>query len=577
MTMRRWPLAALLCCLVLPAWAGPPAGSPPPGLAPERMAAYARSHMVAAANPLAAAAGRTILQAGGSAVDAAIAVQMVLTLVEPQSSGIGGGAFLLHWSAAGRELRTYDGRETAPAAAGPNLFLGADGRPLRFMDAVVGGLSVGVPGAVRMLEAAHRAHGRLPWADLFQPAIALARDGFAISPRLAATLQDDAALRADPAAGPYFYQPDGSPKPAGTLLANPALAATLQAIATGGADALHTGPIAQDIVAAVAGAARPGSMTLADLVGYRPQVRDAVCVPYRLWRVCGMGPPSSGGVAIAQVLGMVERHDLTAAGPASPDAWHLLLEASRLAFADRDRYVADPDRVPLPPGLLDRRYLADRGGLIRTGESLGRATAGEPPGKRADFAPDRSLEIPATSHMVIVDRDGNAVSMTTTIEGPFGSKLMVRGFLLNNELTDFSFVPEADGRPVANRVEGGKRPRSSMSPTMVFDRDGRLVMALGSPGGARIIGYTLKALVAMLDWDLDPQRAVSLPNLLNRNGPTELEMTPGAGPLADGLRRLGHEVQPMTAPSGLQAIRLLPGGGLVGGADPRREGVAVGD
>jgi gamma-glutamyltranspeptidase/glutathione hydrolase len=503
-------------------------------------------------------------------------VQLVLGLVEPQSSGIGGGAFLLNWSAAERRLVTWDGRETAPAAATPDQFLGPDGKPLRFMEAVVGGLSVGVPGAMRMLEAAHRTHGRLSWAALFQPAIRLADGGFPMSPRLAASLAGDRALFADRAAAALYYQPDGTPKPVGTPLVNAEYAATLRALADGGADALHTGPIAADIVAAVAGAARPGRMTAADLAGYRPVEREPVCVAYRVWRVCGMGPPGSGGLAIAQVLGMVERHDIAAAGPASPAAWHLLLEASRLAFADRDRFVADPDREPPPAGLLDRGYLAARAGLIRPDASLGRAPAGEPPGRRADRAPDASLEIPATSHLVVVDRDGNAVSMTTTIEGPFGAKVMVRGFLLNNELTDFSFVPEADGRPVANRVEPGKRPRSSMSPTMVFDRDGRLVLALGSPGGARIPGYTLKALVAMLDWGLDPQRAVSLPNLLNRNGPTELEQLPGTAPLADALRRLGHEVQPMTAPSGLQAVRVLADG-LVGGADPRREGVAVGD
>ena len=572
---RSWLILAALLSAAAPAWGASP-DIAPPDIAPGRMAAYARTQMVAAANPVAAEAGRSILRAGGSAVDAAIAVQMVLTLVEPQSSGIGGGAFMLHWAAASRELRTYDGRETAPAAATPELFLDADGKPLRFMDAVVGGLSVGVPGVLRMLEAVHRQHGRLPWADLFAPAIRLADEGFPISRRLAGALAEERALQRDPRAAAYFYQPDGTPKPAGTLLSNPALAATLRIIARDGADALHSGPIAEDIVAAVTGAARPGGMTLADLAAYRPKERDPVCVAYRLWRVCGMGPPSSGGLAIAQVLGMVERHDLATPGPASPEAWHLLLEASRLAFADRDRYVADPDKSPPPSGLLDRRYLADRAAMIRTARAMGRATAGEPPGRRAELAPDDSLEVPATSHMVIVDRDGNAVSMTTTIEAPFGSRVMVRGFLLNNQLTDFSFRPEVDGVPVANRVEAGKRPRSSMSPTMVFDRDGRLAMALGSPGGARIIGYTLKALVGMVDWGLDPQRAISLPNLLNRNGPTELEPAPGTEAMADALRGLGHEVQPTTAASGLQAIRVLADG-LIGGADPRREGVAVGD
>lgn len=568
-------LPRILAPLLALAVAGP-AMADPARLAPERMAVYARRQMVAAAHPAAATAGLEILRSGGSALDAAIAVQMVLGLVEPQSSGIGGGAFLIHWSAAERRLVTWDGRETAPAATKPDQFLGPDGRPLRFMEAVVGGLSVGVPGAVRMLEAAHRRDGRLPWARLLQPAIRLAEEGFPMSPRLVASLEGDRALAADPAAGALYYQADGQPKPVGTVLVNPAYAETLRAIAEHGADALHTGPIAADIVAAVTGAARPGAMTEADLAAYRPVERPPVCVAYRVWRVCGMGPPGSGGLAIAQVLGMVERQDLASAGPASPDAWHWLLEASRLAFADRDRYVADPDFEPPPAGLLDRSYLAGRAALMRPDATLGRAPAGMPLGRRADRAPDASLEIPATSHLVVVDRDGNAVSMTTTIEGPFGSKRMVRGFLLNNELTDFSFVPEVDGRPVANRAAPGKRPRSSMSPTMVFDRDGRLVLAVGSPGGSRIPGYTLKALVAMLDWDLDLQRAVSLPNLLNRNGPTELEALPGTEALAEGLRQRGHEVRPLTAPSGLHAIRVLSDG-LVGGADPRREGVAVGD
>jgi gamma-glutamyltranspeptidase/glutathione hydrolase len=570
MGMRFWLAAAAFLSAVLPA------AAEHPGTASGHAAVFARSQMVAAANPVAAAAGRAILEAGGTAVDAAIAVQMVLTLVEPQSSGIGGGAFLLHWSAADRRLQTYDGRETAPAAATPDQFLGADGKPLRFMDAVVGGLSVGVPGVLRMLEEVHRAHGRLPWADLFQPAIRLAEEGFPISPRLAESVARQPRLRADPQAAAYFYLPDGSPKPAGTRLANPALARTLRIVARDGADAFYRGPIAGDIAAAVAGAARPGRMTAADLAAYRAKERDPVCVPYRIWRVCGMGPPSSGGLAIGQVLGMVERFDIAGPGPASAEAWHPLLEASRLAFADRDRYVADPVTVPVPAGMLDRHYLADRSAAIHPERSMGRAAAGEPPGRRAGLAPDDSLEIPSTSHMVVVDRDGNAISMTTTIEGPFGSHVMVDGFLLNNELTDFSFRPEVDGHPVANRVEPGKRPRSSMSPTMVFDHDGRLVLALGSPGGSRIIGYTLKALIGVLDWGLDPQQAIALPNLLNRNGPTELEPVPGTEPLADALRGLGHEVQPMTAESGLQAIQVIEGG-LLGGADPRREGVAVGD
>ncbi|MGE0723467.1 MAG: gamma-glutamyltransferase [Alphaproteobacteria bacterium] len=563
--------------LILVLAALPVRADPLPSVAPDRMAAFARHAMVVAANPHASEAGRRILRAGGNAVDAAIAVQLVLTLVEPQSSGIGGGAFLLHWSAADRTVAAYDGRETAPAAATQDQFLGPDGKPLRFMDAVVGGLSVGVPGVVRMMDLAHRRHGRLPWADLFAPAIALAEHGFAMSPRLHALLARETALRDDPAALAHFHQADGTPRPVGATVANPALAETLRTIARDGAEAFYAGPIAEDIVRAVAGARRSGRMTLADLAGYRAVERAPVCTPYRTWRVCGMGPPSSGGIAIAQSLAMLERFDLRALGAASAPAWHLVLEASRLAFADRDRYVADADAVPVPvAGLLDRRYLAGRGAAIDPGRSIGIAPAGDPPGRRADLGADHSLEVPATSHQVVVDGDGNVASMTMTIEAPFGARLMVRGFLLNNELTDFSFRPEDDGRPVANRVAGGKRPRSSMAPTLVFDRDGRFALAIGSPGGSRIIGFVLKTLVGVLDWQLDVQQAINLPNVVNRNGPTEIEPGPGSDALARALRALGHEVRVAPIESGLHGIQAVAGG-WVGGADPRREGIALGD
>ncbi|MCC7274901.1 MAG: gamma-glutamyltransferase [Alphaproteobacteria bacterium] len=577
---RRWVIAAGAVLLPAVAAVAPPlhAAGPAPTVAPERMAVFARSTMVAAAHPAAVAAGRAILRAGGSAVDAAVAVQMVLTLVEPQSSGIGGGAFMLHWSAATRTVTAFDGREAAPAAATPELFLGPDGRPLPFPVAVVGGLSVGVPGAVRMLDLAHRRHGRLPWAELLAPAIALAEAGVPISPRLHEALAEDPALRDDPAAARLYYGPGGAAKPAGTPLANPELADTLRILAREGADALYAGPIAADIVAAVQGARRPGRMTTDDLAAYRAKEREPVCAPYRRWRVCGMGPPSSGGIAIAQALGMLERFDLPALGPAAPAAWHLVAEASRLAFADRDRYVADGDLVPVPvAGLLDRAYLAGRAAGIRPDAAAGRVPAGDPPGRRAGLGADDSREIPATSHLVVVDAAGDAVSMTTSIEGAFGAHVMVRGFLLNNQLTDFSFRPEVEGRPVANRVEAGKRPRSSMSPTIVLDADGRLALAAGSPGGPRIIGYVLKALLGVLDWGLDPQQAIDLPNLLNRNGATEIEAAPASAAIADALRGLGHAVQTMTGPpSGLQAVQVVKGG-LVGGTDPRREGAVLGD
>jgi len=565
---------------------------PPAGRAQApRQAAPAQRFMVAAAHPLAAEAGARILRQGGGAVDAAVAVQMVLALVEPQSSGIGGGALLLHWESAARALHGWDGRETTPAAATPALFM-RDGRPMGFMEAVLGGRSVGVPGAVAMLEAAHRAHGKLPWAALFEPAIALAEEGFEVSPRLAAQLATEAErLRADPAARAYFLLPDGSPLPAGYRLRNPALAETLRAIARDGAAALHRGAIAADIAAAVRGhPTNPGLMTTDDLAGYAPKRRDPVCAPYRRFRVCGFPPPSSGGVAVAQILGLLAHFDMAALDPRGADAAHLLVEAGRLAFADRNLYLADADfvRVPLR-GLLEPGYLTVRAQMIDRDRAMSPAPrAGNPSWRDAGAAPRFALQEDqpesGTSQVSIVDAEGNAVSMTTTIEDAFGARMMVRGFLLNNELTDFSFRPEADGRPVANRVEPGKRPRSSMSPTIVLDAEGRLNAVVGSPGGARIIGYVAQALVAMLDWEMEPQDAVALPHVgVVGTAVPELEAGTSAAGLAEALAARGHRPPEVRAmPSGLQAIRVVERKGeggprLLGGADPRREGVAVGD
>ncbi|WP_246849599.1 gamma-glutamyltransferase [Rubellimicrobium arenae] len=538
----------------------------------------ASEQMVAAANPLAAQAGLDILRAGGNAVDAAIAVQLVLNLVEPQSSGIGGGAFLLHWDAGRRELSTLDGRETAPAAATPDRFLGPDGEPLDFMAAVVGGRSVGVPGTVRLLEAAHDRWGRLPWQRLFEPAIRLAEEGFRISPRLAGLLAQEEALDDDPRARALFFEADGTPKAAGTLLRNPALAETLRRIANEGADAFYTGAVAEDIVATVTGhPSNPGDMTLADLDGYRVVERDPVCGPYRAYRVCGMGPPSSGAVAIQQILGAIEAVDMAQLG-AGPEAVHWFSEAGRLAFADRARYLGDPDFVSVPlRGLLDDGYIDGRAALIDPARSMGEAEPGNPPFQQgARQAAADGIEN-GTSHISVVDRDGNAVSMTTTIESGFGSRLMTAsGFLLNNELTDFSFSPEEDGVAVANRVEPGKRPRSSMAPTIVFDAFGRLYVVTGSPGGSQIINFVGKTLVGILDWGLDPQEAVDLPNFGSRNGPTELEAGTEAEAWQAPLEAMGHEVSVMEMNSGIQAIVVTPRG-LVGGADSRREGVAIGD
>jgi gamma-glutamyltranspeptidase/glutathione hydrolase len=571
-------------CALLLLMAAPAAAqtlAPAPEAATGRIAkatATAQRFMVAAANPLAAAAGRDILRAGGSAVDAAIAVQLVLNLVEPQSSGLGGGAFLVHWDEAARRVITLDGRETAPAAAKPDRFIGKDGKPMRFVDAVVGGRSVGVPGTPKLLEEAHRRWGKLPWAQVLAPAIKLADDGFAISPRLNGLLSGEKNLAKDARAAAYFYEADGPAKAVGTILRNPAFAATLRALAERGAGAFYEGEIARDIVATVTGhATNPGDMTAADLAAYRVEEREPVCGAYRVWRLCGMGPPSSGAVAVQQMLGILETRDL-ARMQAGADAAHWFSEAGRLAFADRNLYLADPAFVGIPlPGLIDRDYIRSRAGLISPERSMGRARAGEPPNKRAQLlAPSEGIEN-GTSHISVVDGQGNAVSMTTTIEDGFGARLMTAGgFLLNNELTDFSFVPEEDGKPVANRVEPGKRPRSSMAPTLVFDAFGRLYAVVGSPGGSQIIGYVARTLVALLDWKMDPQAAVDLGNFGSRNGPTELEKGTEAEGWKAALEAKGHEIRLLEMTSGIQAIVKTPEG-FVGGADGRREGVAIGD
>ncbi|MGH6945709.1 MAG: gamma-glutamyltransferase [Kiloniellales bacterium] len=535
----------------------------------------AHQQMVVAAHPLAATAGQEILRQGGSALDAAIATQLVLNLVEPQSSGIGGGAFLLHYRASDRSVSAYDGRETAPRAAGPDLFLGADGKPMEFWSAVIGGRSVGVPGLLAMLKLAHDDHGKLPWDRLFEPAIALADEGFMVTERLAASIAGARALNRFPAAAAYFFTPDGTPLPEGSCLKNPAFAETLRRIAAEGPEAFYEGPLAAEIVRSVRGAAgNPGLITEADLAAYRAKRREPLSLDYRRWQLYGMPPPTSGGVAVLQILGLLERFDLAAQSPTSAETAHLIAEAERLAFADRDRFLADPDFVEVPvAALLDPDYLARRSALIDPARSLDTAEPGLP---AVAAAMPRQPDPPSTSHLVVVDRDGNAVSMTTSIESGFGSRLMVGGFLLNNELTDFSFAPESGGRPVANRVEAGKRPRSSMAPLLVLDREGRLVAALGSPGGSRIIGYVARAATGILDWGLTPQQAVSLPHVVNRNGPTDLEAGTRAEALKPALQARGHEVRVMALDSGLHALAAVRDGYL-GGADPRREGYVAGD
>jgi gamma-glutamyltranspeptidase/glutathione hydrolase len=579
---------AALALLVAAAPAGAQVGAPSAGVpAPEPASGWtaktlvrATHELVVAAHPLAAQAGADVLAAGGSAIDAAIATQLVLGLVEPQSSGLGGGAFALVWDAQHRRLTSFDARETAPSGATSALFLAPDGKPAAFFDAVIGGRSVGVPGVPRLLAILHARFGRLPWARLVEPAIRLADTGFAISPRLAALIATDKYLAADPTARTYFFETDGTPKRTSTQLRNPAYAATLRALATHGATAFYAGPIAADLVAAVAAAPHPGSLSLADLAAYRVIERAPVCGPYRGLAVCGMGPPSSGGIAVLQILELLARFDLARDGVDSAATAHLIAEASRLAFADRDQYVADPAFVPQPvAALLDPTYLTQRSALIDPTHSLGTAPPGALPVRAGALEPccaaDASPELPSTSHLSIVDRNGNAISMTTTIESAFGARRMVRGFLLNNELTDFSFLPERDGKSVANRVEPGKRPRSSMAPTIVLGRDGKPAILVGSPGGRTIIGYVAQTLIAMIDGGLDPQGAVSLGHVLNCNGPTELEADTEAATLRYGLERLGHTVRIVELNSGLHAIERRDGAWL-GGADPRREGVALG-
>ena len=547
---------------------------------------------VAAANPLATDAGYQVLKAGGSAVDAAIAVQMVLALVEPQSSGIGGGTFLLHYD--GHAVEAYDGRETAPAAADERLFLGADGKPLAFHDAVVGGRSVGVPGTLRVLELAHREHGLLPWASLFQPAIRLAEEGFRVSPRLNTLIRSDRFLARDPVARAYFYQADGQPVAVGTNLRNPEFAAVLRRIAAEGPRAFYEGDIAQAIVDKVRGhPTNPGRMTLADLAGYRAKKRAPICSGYRAqghgYRICGFPPPGSGAIAIAQILGILGNTDaasLPLQDGLPSAAWlHLYTEASRLAFADRGLYLGDPDFVQPPAGrwtsLLDPAYLAARARLIGP-RSMKAALPGTPGQAISRYAPAPEQVEHGTSHISIVDAHGNALAMTTTIEDQFGARQMVRGFLLNNELTDFSFAPaDAQGRPVANRVQAGKRPRSSMAPTLVFDQDtGQLVASTGSPGGALIIHFTAKTLYGVLDWGLTPQQAVDLPNFGSLDGPALLEKGRFPAATVQALEARGHEVRELEMTSGLQAITVGNVHGrrmLLGGADPRREGIVMGD
>ncbi len=571
-------LAAALALLLLaaPAYAFDlPEGAS--GLSPKPLV-KAKKHMVVAAHPLAAEAGLAMLRKGGSAVDAGIAAQMVLNLVEPQSSGIGGGAFILYWDAAAHTLSSYDGRETAPAGATAELFLDKNGKPLPRDAAMHSGLSVGVPGVLAVLKRVHDEYGKLPWAELFQPAIKLARDGFPVSPRLTKMLSQTDPQSFTPSARAYFFDAHGRPRPTGYILKNPKLADTFEEIARDGPDAFYKGLIAVDIADAVQNDPRkPGTLTPDDIADYRAKKRVAVCVPYRGRKVCGAGPPSSGAVAVGQVLGLVAPFDL-GTSPFAPNAAHLITEAERLAFADRARYLADPDFVDVPvAGLLDPDYLATRRKLIDPQHALDKVTAGNPPRVIGTFGHDHTTEKGGTSQISVVDDDGDAFSMTTSIEYSFGARTMVRGFLLNNQLTDFSFLPkDADGNPVANRVEPGKRPRSSMDPTMVFGADGKLNYVLGSPGGPGIILFNLKTLFALLDWQKNAAQAAALINFGGTPHGVLIENGPAGDALAARLAAKGHKVRRLDMTSGEHIIAVTPDG-LEGGADPRREGVALGD
>jgi len=554
-----------------------------PELAPESATGYTEKPLVPAsramiitANPLATEAGFAMLQQGGSAIDAAIAAQMMLGLTEPQSSGIGGGAFLLLFD--GTTVVAFDGRETAPAAAMPDRFLVADGTPLPFRQAVVGGRSVGVPGVLKMLDLAHKQYGKLPWASLFQPAIEMAETGFPISPRLHRLLAAEPYLKTAEPARSYFYQTDGTPKAIGMRLQNPAYAQVLRHIAAHGAAAFYSGPLVTAMLQAVKNhPTRPGDLTAADFAAYVAKQRVPVWSTYRGYTVYGMPPPSAGGIAVLQILGILEPFALSAYAPLAVESVHLFAEAGRLAYADRARYLADSDFVAVPvAALLDRGYLAARSQRISLRQSLGVAPAGEPEhAGSTGLGDDQSQEFSSTSHLTIVDAQGQALAMTTSIEDVFGSRIMVNGYLLNNQLTDFSFVPMAQGKPVANRITARKRPRSAMAPMLVFDAQGRFTLAVGSPGGSGIINYVAQALVAMLDWHLDPQQTVHLPHYGSRNGPTELEVGRHLECLVPQLEARGHQVSLTELTSGLSIIRKTDTG-YAGSTDPRREGTARG-
>lgn len=542
----------------------------------EKKAVYGKEFMISAANPYASRAGFNILAQGGSAVDAAITVQLVLTLVEPQSSGIGGGTFMLHWDNNHKKMTTFDGRETAPSAATSELFLDKQGKPLKWIDAVVGGRSVGVPGVMATFKKAHDKYGKLPWATLFEQAITLAEKGFVVSPRLEKLLKTNynPGIYKLNEINQYFF-PNGKSVKAGDILVNKKLAKVYRSIAKEGIDVFYQGWIAKKIVTAVQKSTiAPGLLSMKDMAAYQTKERAPVCGPYQEYTLCGMAPPSSGGVAVIQILAQLERFNLAKYEVNSAQAIHLYTQSSRLAFADRNRYMADADFVDIPvEGLLSSGYLAKRSALIDPEKDAKKAVAGTPTGALA-FVDGDSIERPSTTHFSIADAQGNAISMTSSVENAFGSAVMVEGFILNNQLTDFSFMPKKNGQLLANRVQANKRPRSSMAPMMVFNEDNSLRLLVGAPGGSRIINYVAQTIIGVLDWQLNPQDAINLPKVTNRNHVTTLERGTAIEALRPILEAKGHKVKVRDLNSGLHAIELTTSG-LVGGADPRREGVVL--
>jgi len=535
----------------------------------------AASAMVAAANPLAVKAGLEILEQGGSAVDAAVAVQTVLGLVEPQSSGIAGGAFLILYDNKSGDVWAYDGREMAPADIKANLFQDENGDPIKYFDGIASGKSTGTPGAMAMLNRVHQDYGKLPWGPQMEPGIRIAEEGFAVTPRLfnAIDRMGKYALKNQKEPREYFFLEDGeTPIPVGYVRDNPKYADALRALQVN-PRAMLEGPVAEAIITAIREEPRPGTLSLSDMAKYQPTKKPALCSPYREYTVCGARPPSSGGVAVQSILGVLQNFDMAAMGP-SLQGYHHFIEASFLGYADRDKYVGDEAFVKVPlDSMLNQDYLKSRAGLIKKDRAMVDVKAGDHGIAGQDATPDN----PGTSHFTIVDKDGLTVSMTTTVESVFGSQRMAHGFILNNQLTDFSFKSvDENGLPLANAPAAGKRPRSSMSPAIVFDKNKQFLLTSGSPGGNSIIAYTAKTIVGILDWGLTPQEAASLPNVIARNGKVRLEENLMDGDIVDGLEAMGHNViRSQGERSGIQIIRKLPDGTLIGGADPRSEGVAL--